>query len=135
MRFFLSAIPFAACALAAVLAEPAEPINLTERDAALDELAPRDNGFKINYYTDGGCTDYLVSIFPFTDDSCYGYQFTGDNSANIANCDAPSGSDCVCTFFVQDNCQGAGQSIGYSSGADCTSNFGRGFLSMRCTYL
>lgn len=63
MRFFLSAIPFAACALAAVLAEPAEPINLTERDAALDELAPRDNGFKINYYTDGGCTDYLVSMY------------------------------------------------------------------------
>ncbi|KAI0387822.1 hypothetical protein F5Y04DRAFT_241078 [Hypomontagnella monticulosa] len=160
MRSFLAVIPFAACALAAALAEPVQSANLTERDS----------GFKVNYYTDGGCDDYLISMyvkqshwiliwfkslrghprilgldgytdifgytrFPFTDDSCYGYQYTGDNSANIANCDAPSGSDCVCTFFVQPNCGGAGQSIGYSSGADCTSNFGRGFLSMRCTYL
>ncbi|KAI2624160.1 hypothetical protein GGR54DRAFT_638039 [Hypoxylon sp. NC1633] len=125
MRFFTISLSLAASALTAVFAES----NVTS-----EELAVRDNGFKVNYYTDGGCTDYLVSIFPFTDDSCYGYQYTGDNSANIVNCDAPAGSDCVCTFYVQDDCLGAGQSVGYS-GADCTSNFGRGFLSMRCLYV
>ncbi|KAI0109200.1 hypothetical protein GGR51DRAFT_558560 [Nemania sp. FL0031] len=96
-----------------------------------NELVTRDSGFQVNYYTDGGCADFLVAINPFTDGTCYGYAVGGDNSANIANCDAPGGATCLCTFFVQDGCQGAAQSVS-SNGDNCASNFGRGFASMSC---
>ncbi|KAK6957706.1 hypothetical protein Daesc_000494 [Daldinia eschscholtzii] len=133
MRFSLLAIPFAAQAFVAALVTPEQAGNLAERDVASGDLESRDSGFKVNYYTDGGCTAYLVSIFPFTDGSCYDYSYTGDNSANIANCDASGGSTCHCTFYAQSGCQGAAQSIAYNSG-NCASNYGHGFLSMKCSY-
>ncbi|XXG98463.1 hypothetical protein Hte_004787 [Hypoxylon texense] len=119
MRFFASTLPFITSALAAAVAEP---------ESLQGELASRDAGFKVNYYTDGGCTDYLTSVFPFTDGSCYDYSYTGDNSANIANCDA---SNCECIFYTQSGCGGASQTVRYNN-ANCASNFGRGFLSMMC---
>ncbi|KAI8959012.1 hypothetical protein F5Y11DRAFT_334438 [Daldinia sp. FL1419] len=119
MRFSLLALPFAINAYAAAMATPEQPGNLAERDS----------GFQVNYYTDGGCTAYLVSIFPSTDGSCYDYSYTGDNSANIANCDS---SNCQCTFYAQSGCQGAAQTISYNSG-NCASNYGHGFLSMKCS--
>ncbi|KAI0184034.1 hypothetical protein EV127DRAFT_486564 [Xylaria flabelliformis] len=125
MRFIALSALLATGALAAVA-----ELNSTSNE----ELAARDSGFKVNYYTDGGCTAYLLSLFPFTDGSCYGYQYTGENSANIANCDAPSGATCLCTFFVQDNCEGAAQSVSYN-GENCASNFGRGFQSMSCAII
>ncbi|KAI0129754.1 hypothetical protein BJ170DRAFT_617444 [Xylariales sp. AK1849] len=100
-------------------------------DGSAEDLVARDSGFQVNYYTDGGCADFLVFINPFTDGSCYEFDYNGENSANIANCDAPGGATCICTFFNQDGCEGAGQSVS-SNGENCASNFGRGFLSMSC---
>lgn len=59
MRFFASTLPFVACAFAAAIAEPEHPAG---RDVTREELASRDSGFQINYYTDGGCASYLVSV-------------------------------------------------------------------------
>ncbi|KAI1657997.1 hypothetical protein F4813DRAFT_389261 [Daldinia decipiens] len=134
MHFSLLALPFAAQVFAAALATPEKPGNIAERDAAKGEIESRDSGFQINYYTDGGCSSYLTSVFPSTDGSCYGYSYNGDNSANIANCDAPGGYTCYCTFYAQSGCQGASQTVAYNSG-NCASNYGHGFLSMECFYL
>ena len=109
MRFFASTLPFVACALAVAVAEPA---HVAGRSNA--QVSARDSGYKINYYTDGGCTDYLVSIFPSTDGSCYDYSYTGDNSANIANCD---GSNCQCTFYNQAGLEAIGDNLFLQSGS------------------
>jgi hypothetical protein len=86
---------------------------------------------KVNYYSDGGCSNYMTSLTPTTDYYCYDYVWTGSNSANIADCTFPNGK-CLCTFYTQPHCKGAQQTVVY--GADnCASNWGRGFYSMRCS--
>ncbi|KAI2779082.1 hypothetical protein F4815DRAFT_475103 [Daldinia loculata] len=105
MHFSLLALPFAAQAFAAALATPGQPGNIAERDAAKGEIESRDSGFQINYYTDGGCSSFLVAVFPPTDGSCYDYSYSGDSSANIANCDASGDSSCYCNFYAQSGCQ------------------------------
>ncbi|KUJ07552.1 uncharacterized protein LY89DRAFT_789630 [Mollisia scopiformis] len=85
----------------------------------------------INYYTDGGCSDYLVSPpnVP-TDGSCYTYQYGGTNSANIANCNGFGG--CYCDFYEYSNCEGLSEPAGTPDGPDCASNYGIGFASFQC---
>ncbi|KAI1776953.1 hypothetical protein F4818DRAFT_457555 [Hypoxylon cercidicola] len=127
MGFFVSTLPFVACALAAAIAEPGQ---VAGHGAAQGEPISPDAQFKINYYTDGGCGDFLISIFPFQDGSCYNYAYTGDNSANIANCD---GSECRCTFYTETNCGGSSETVEYLPAApgNCASNWGHGFGSMK----
>ncbi|EAW17417.1 uncharacterized protein NFIA_073320 [Aspergillus fischeri NRRL 181] len=55
---------------------------------------------KVNYYSDGGCSDYMASINPSPGFSCYDYVWTGSNSVNIADCTFPNGK-CICTFYTQ----------------------------------
>lgn len=97
---------------------------------ALLSLAAAASAVQINYYKDGGCSDFNASppSVP-TDGSCYQWQFSGTNSANVANCDH---SVCQCTFYSGANCQGA-QDVATSPGDNCASNFGPGFQSFRCT--
>lgn len=85
---------------------------------------------QVNFYSDGGCEDWLTSIHPSIDYTCYGYQWTGTNSANIADCTFPNGQ-CICTFYTQDGCNGASQTVVYPNN-NCASNYGHGFVSMRC---
>ena len=94
---------------------------------------------QVNYYTDGGCSDYATSIeYSDTWDSgCYNYQWDGSNSANIAGC--PSGDPCECYFWPEENCQGQAQGYVTSvplsinpSATNCASNWGVGWSSMRC---
>jgi hypothetical protein len=86
-------------------------------------------GIHINYYTDGGCSNYASSPpnVPI-DGGCYNWQWNGANSANIANCDY---KECWCTFYTQPNCQGAAQALTYS-GDNCASNWGQGYVSFKC---
>ena len=85
---------------------------------------------QINYYTDGGCSSFASSPpNPFTDNSCYNWQISGTNSANIANCDGFS--TCDCSFYTQPNCGGASQSASFG-GNNCASNWGQGFSSFKC---
>ncbi|KAJ6133954.1 hypothetical protein N7523_000276 [Penicillium sp. IBT 18751x] len=88
---------------------------------------------QVNYYSDGGCSDYLTEIYPSTDGTCYGYDWTGMNSANIARCTFPNG-DCYCTFYTQANCKGAAQTVSYPND-NCASNYGHGFVSMKCAII
>lgn len=90
---------------------------------------------QVNYYSDGGCANWLVDVYPF-DGSCYGYKWSGTNSANIAACSAPEGYNCACTFWTQDDCTGAAQIVTYGQGQEhCASNWGQGFVSMQCGML
>ncbi|KAH7399317.1 hypothetical protein BKA66DRAFT_565400 [Pyrenochaeta sp. MPI-SDFR-AT-0127] len=87
---------------------------------------------KVNYYKDGGCKDYLVSVNPGWN-GCYNYQYNEMNSANIADCDG-SFAGCTCRFFTEKNCKGGAWTTATGSfGWDnCASNWGSGFKSMRC---
>ncbi|KAF4334072.1 hypothetical protein FBEOM_12083 [Fusarium beomiforme] len=88
---------------------------------------------KVNYYTDGGCKDYAgVSLHPVTGSGwgCYNYQWSGSNSANIADCTFPNGK-CVCTFYTHKDCKGASESVVYPDD-NCASNWGHGWESMKC---
>ncbi|KAI1101328.1 hypothetical protein F4804DRAFT_13936 [Jackrogersella minutella] len=92
-------------------------------------LATAAAAVQINYYSDGGCSQYITSppSVP-TDGSCYQYQFGGTNSANIADCDH---SICECIFYTGANCQGA-QDVAISPGDNCASDYGSGLQSFQC---
>lgn len=85
---------------------------------------------KVNYYSDGECTAYILSLHPGVSFGCYDYNWQGSNSANIADCTYPNGV-CACTFYTQAGCKGASQSVDYPNN-NCASNYGHGFLSMKC---
>ncbi|RHZ46514.1 uncharacterized protein CDV56_103404 [Aspergillus thermomutatus] len=85
---------------------------------------------KVNYYSDGGCSDYMTSLYPGSGWSCVDYVWSGSNSMNIADCTFPNGK-CVCTFYTQPHCKGASQDVVYPND-NCASNWGRGFYSMKC---
>ncbi|KAI1026532.1 hypothetical protein LB503_013568 [Fusarium chuoi] len=69
-------------------------------------LNARAVDLKVQYYKDGGCSDYAVSIWPGTSNSCYGYSYSNTNSANIVTCGS-RGVACTCYMFEQDNCKGS----------------------------
>lgn len=85
---------------------------------------------KVNYFSDGGCSDYMITITPSTDWSCYNYEWSGQNSVGVASSTFPNGTP-ICTYYVFADCQGASQT---ETGVhdNCASNWGHGFLSMRC---
>ncbi|OIW30098.1 hypothetical protein CONLIGDRAFT_680882 [Coniochaeta ligniaria NRRL 30616] len=85
---------------------------------------------KVNYYSDGGCSDWILSLHPGYGNDCYDYNWPGVNSANIANCIYPD-AYCVCKFYTQAACTGAVQTTVYPDN-NCASNWGHGFLSMKC---
>ena len=96
----------------------------------LATLATLSSAIKVQYYSDGGCTDYILELHPSTDGSCYGYNWNGDKSANIASCEGSSG--CRCNFYSGDNC-GGGQWTAEFGHNNCASNWdGGGFKSMKC---
>ncbi|KAH8645739.1 hypothetical protein BX600DRAFT_519321 [Xylariales sp. PMI_506] len=89
-------------------------------------------GIQINYYTDGGCDDYLASPpnVP-TAGGCYQWQYTGTNSANVVGCSFQFG--CECTFFTGPDCTGDSQGSTYvDGGSNCASDYGTGFQSFSC---
>jgi hypothetical protein len=87
---------------------------------------------QVNYYWDGGCTDYALSIPWPPDNEIYNYAYTNTNSANIANCD---GYDyCECTFYAGPDGTGESWSASYYVAENCASNWGGGFQSFNCQY-
>jgi hypothetical protein len=86
---------------------------------------------QVNYYWDGGCSNYALDIPMPPNNSNYNYQYSNTNSANIANCD---GYDyCYCTFYTQPDSSGPSQKVDYY-GDNCASNWGQGFQSFTCSY-
>ncbi|KAI5464254.1 hypothetical protein BGZ63DRAFT_439431 [Mariannaea sp. PMI_226] len=84
---------------------------------------------KVQYYSDGGCSDYTTEFYPSTDGSCYNYQVPNTGSGNIAGCNA---GICSCTFFEQPNCQGTQSNLAIFPD-NCASNYGPGWGSVQCT--
>ncbi|GKT90192.1 hypothetical protein Ct61P_08042 [Colletotrichum tofieldiae] len=79
---------------------------------------------KIQYYYDGGCSNYAVEFNV--------EAFTCINSGNIAGCDSRT-KDCTCTFYENRDCSGAKQITSYDGPCDnCASKWGKGFKSVRC---
>jgi hypothetical protein len=85
---------------------------------------------KVNYFSDGGCQDYILTIEPSTDWSCYDYEWSAQNSVGVASSSFPNGTP-VCIYYTGAHCTGASQT---KSGVrnNCASNYGHGFLSMSC---
>ncbi|SCV30716.1 uncharacterized protein FFB14_03190 [Fusarium fujikuroi] len=116
-------------ALLAFTAVQATPTGNSDPKA----LNARAVDLKVQYYKDGGCSDYAVSIWPGTSNSCYGYSYSNTNSANIVTCGG-RGVACTCYMFEQDNCKGSSvRTVALSgSGSACVSNWGKGYRSMKC---
>ncbi|KAE8356202.1 hypothetical protein BDV28DRAFT_145387 [Aspergillus coremiiformis] len=85
---------------------------------------------QVNYYSDGGCSNYMTELNPPASFGCYDYVWSGSNSMNIADCTFPNGK-CVCTFYTQPHCKGAQETVVYPQN-NCASNWGRGFYSLKC---
>lgn len=94
-----------------------------------------DNRIQVNYYYDGGCSDFAVSPpnvpNALGSGDSYGYQWTYSNSANVANCDGYL--VCVCLFYTGPNLEGSVQVADYG-GHNCASDWGVGFQSFQCFY-
>ncbi|EHK21132.1 uncharacterized protein TRIVIDRAFT_153055 [Trichoderma virens Gv29-8] len=100
--------------------------------ALFSALAAASN-IQVNYYSDGGCANYLTAVNPFTNNNCYNYDYTGTNSALIADCSFANG--CACTLYSNCDCNGSTHTIGTRTNdgsAHCASAWGVGFKSMRC---
>ncbi|KAL2850178.1 hypothetical protein BJY01DRAFT_245643 [Aspergillus pseudoustus] len=85
---------------------------------------------KVNYYSDGGCENYVTSLWPGDRDECYDYDYSGTNSALIADC--KQYGLCSCTYYSEKGCTGTSKGGGT---AVCASNWGVGWKSMKCTGL
>lgn len=95
-------------------------------------LAAASN-IQVNYYSDGGCAITLTAVYPFTNNNCYNYDYTGINSALIANCSFAIGY--ICTLYSNYDCNGFTHTIGIRTNDDSAhyaSAWGVGFRSMRC---
>jgi hypothetical protein len=87
---------------------------------------------QVNYYWDGGCTDYALDIPWPPNNQNFNYAYTNTNSANIASCD---GYDyCECTFYAGPDSTGESWKISYFGDGNCASNWGAGFQSFNCEY-
>lgn len=87
---------------------------------------------KVNYFSDGGCQDYMISIYPPADDSCYDYNWTSQNSVAVAESTFRYGTP-VCTYYTRAKCAGSSKTeVGAWPQQNCASNLGHGFVSMRC---
>ena len=71
------------------------------------KLEKRDKSMQINYYWDGGCTNYAAQVdWDSTWYGCYNYYVSGTWSNSIATCRSAYG--CSCTFYSNSNCAGGG---------------------------
>ncbi|KAJ0426180.1 hypothetical protein BJY00DRAFT_307679 [Aspergillus carlsbadensis] len=82
---------------------------------------------KVNYYSDGGCDDYVLSFWPGDIGDCYNYDYGGTNSALIADC--KDYGLCDCTYYAERDCQGLSKMAGTG---ECASNWGGGWKSLKC---
>ncbi|RYP45625.1 hypothetical protein DL768_008062 [Monosporascus sp. mg162] len=87
---------------------------------------------KIQYYYDGGCSNYAVE-FNVPGSTCYNYDWSNSNSGNVAGCNSRY-NDCTCRFYENSDCKGTGKTAQNDGPfGNCASNWGKGFKSVRCT--
>lgn len=86
-----------------------------------------------SYFSDGGCSNYVLSVHCFTNCQCYGFQYSGTNSAGITDCDGFSkNTNCACYIYNGGGCLGASQLVDFKNANNrCASNYGHGFESMK----
>jgi hypothetical protein len=97
--------------------------------AALCATSATASYIQVNYYYDGGCSDYASQPPNVPYGSVYNWSWDHSGSANIANCD--DYDFCSCTFFTQSN--GGGPRYTVQPGS-CATNWPYGFKSFECTY-
>ncbi|KAK4209758.1 hypothetical protein QBC37DRAFT_293966 [Rhypophila decipiens] len=91
------------------------------------------NNIKVNYYSDTNCQNYQTSVFPFVNGNCYDYNWTGQQSIGIAECNFQVWG-CQCHFYAGAGCTGSIDVFKkYKVGSYCTANPGGGYKSMRCS--
>lgn len=94
-------------------------------------LAVANAEFKVNIYSNSGCSNFIQSIFPSANGVCVSIpNGSNANSMNIANCSSLGGKQCICTFYEKANCRGKGIGAG-SRSSNCAANSGR-FASLQC---
>ncbi|KAK3313971.1 hypothetical protein B0H66DRAFT_567497 [Apodospora peruviana] len=103
----------------------------------LPGTANADDGVKVNYYSDTNCQNYMISVFPTVGQKgkCYDYQWTGQQSVGIAECNFnPMAWACQCEFYQEYGCTGTKVTKEYKPVNPnwCASNPGHGFKSMKC---
>ena len=99
----------------------------------LAALATVASATKVQYYRDGGCSDYAVELSPPSDGTCWGYQYDGTHSAKITSCTSPR-TGCYCEFFQEEGCRG-GKWTATTGTTNCASNWnGGGFKRLKCYY-
>jgi hypothetical protein len=81
---------------------------------------------KVNYYSDGGCNDYVTSFWPGDRDECYDYDYSNMNSALIADC--KQYGLCRCTYYSEKGCKRLEKTAGTGI---CASNWGAGWKSLK----
>jgi hypothetical protein len=97
--------------------------------ALLCAISTTARSFQVNYYYDGGCSDYASQAPNVPNNAIYNWSWGGSGSANIANCD---GYDiCYCIFYTQPNGGGSRFEVDYGV---CASNWPNGFKSFVCQY-
>jgi len=104
--------------------------SLLTLSAILAAASPIAAQLKVNYYTDGGCSQFRTSLYPFPNGQCFDFEYSQSPSANIADC--AGYKTCRCDFYVHAYCQGGVDSVTYNTGDNCASNFPYGFKSMKC---
>ncbi|CEI63438.1 hypothetical protein FVEN_g41 [Fusarium venenatum] len=86
---------------------------------------------KIQYYYDGGCSQYATE-FKVGDFECINYDYGNTNSGNVAGCDSRN-NDCECKFYQNRDCKGPLMRAGTDSVfGNCASQWGKGFKSVYC---
>jgi hypothetical protein len=105
-------------------------MHLATTISLIATIATMASAIKVQYYSDGGCSNYLVEFYPPGNGNCYNYEYSNSHSANVATCDGPKG--CGCVFYDGRGCKGKAWSSDYT-GKNCASNWdGGGFKSMKC---
>lgn len=108
---------------------------------AMPVLADHGQAMSIQYYWDGGCSNYAgEQMLGYADNhgpfECKQFYIAGSWSANIADCIDTAG--CNCTFYTDDQCKSEVKSE-YNTGfvyhgvqPNCAHNDGNGFRSYNC---
>lgn len=84
---------------------------------------------QINVFKNGDCTNYMTSFDPYTDGTCYNWDWNGSNSDGIVDC---SNESCYCYFYTLPDCGGSYQYFSGTGG--CASN-GGGWQSVKCNFV
>ncbi len=128
MSLYKSALAFAALVLFTSVPVSAATPAIVEPEDVDRSAATAVQYLQVNYYWDGGCSDWANSLsITFNDPSrCIQYDIEGSWSANIAACKDWSWG-CYCDFYSDANCKNHAGYVDGVANNKCANNGGKGF--------